>query len=417
MKKIGLGRSYLMTSERGEEQDGISLEYDRRLKKPGSIVRGVVKVNDQTVRQKGIEEVTIELIGRVKAAVVISSRDGDTVYKEQHVFLQRKLTLWRVSDLPPKENNSIRTLPFAFDLPLDDPNMPPSYSCQAGKSAGSVGYFVKIIARKSAWYKFKLQIYAPFPFRPFDLNPPPALDLARTRYYKKETQMRKGIMFGAQAKVTGFMKLPKATSLTPFQDIPVLIHIHCYSKPLPSSCSSDPSSFNFPLPPTTPDALNLTLQCRITLHAKGKKQSHANDIRAVGGFGDSVWNAGVALPKVERTIGQPRWTTDSPDDEKKPAKEGRWFQEVMFKSSFNLNNCPPSIDTGLLVTQYVLQLKVTFGGIRNVFMMHVDIGNVSSGIYSSDDGSSERGLASRWDLPPFYWEVIDADDDFESDKK
>ncbi|KZT38039.1 hypothetical protein SISSUDRAFT_1062329 [Sistotremastrum suecicum HHB10207 ss-3] len=416
MKKIGLARSYLMTSERGEEQDGISLEYDRRLKKPGSIIRGVVKVDDQTVRQKGIEEVTIELIGRVKSAVVVSSRDGDTVYKEQHVFLHRKLTLWRIADLPSKENNGIRTLPFAFDLPADDPSLPPSYSCQAGKSAGSVGYFVKITARKSAWYKFKLQIYAPFPFRPFDLNPPPALDLARTHHFKKETQMRKGIMFGAQAKVAGFIQLPNAPSFTPFQDIPVLIQIHCYSKPLPSSCSSDPSTFNFPLPPTSPDALNLTLQCRVTLTAKGKTRNHLNDINPVGGFGDSVWNAGVALPRVERVIGQPRWTTDSPDDDKKKAKEGRWFQEVTFKSSFNLNKCPPSIDAGILITQYVLQLKVTFAGMMNVFVMHVDIGNVSSGIYSPEE-SSERGIASRWDLPPFYWEIIDADDDFDSDKK
>ncbi|KZT38032.1 hypothetical protein SISSUDRAFT_1047624 [Sistotremastrum suecicum HHB10207 ss-3] len=417
MKKFGLGRSYLMTSEQGEEQDGISLEYDRRLKKPGSIVRGIVKVNDQTVRQKGIEEVTIELIGRVKAAVVISTGDGDTVYNEQHIFLHRKSTLWRTSDVRPNENNGIRTLPFAFDLPANDPNLPPSYSCRAGKSAGSVGYFIKIVARNSAWYKFKLQIYAPFPFRPFDLNPPPALDLARTHYFKKETQMRKGIMFGAQAKVIGFMKLPRATLLTPFQEIPVLIHLQCYSKPLPSSCSSNPSSFDFPLPPTSPDALSLTLQCCVTLHAKGRTHNHPNNICAVGGFGDSVCNAGVALPKVQCMIGQPQWETDSPNDTKNPAKEGRWFQEVIFKSSFNLNKCPPSIDTGLLTTQYALQLKVTFGGIRNVFIMLVKLGNVSSGIYSFDEESSERGLASRWDLPPFYWEVVDADDDFESDKK
>lgn len=68
MLKIGFGRA-ISGGPSNEGQDGISLDYDKRLKKPGSIVSGVVKLDLGIVGQKGIEDITVELVAIVKTYV------------------------------------------------------------------------------------------------------------------------------------------------------------------------------------------------------------------------------------------------------------------------------------------------------------------------------------------------------------
>ncbi|KZT38042.1 hypothetical protein SISSUDRAFT_1047638 [Sistotremastrum suecicum HHB10207 ss-3] len=246
MQRIGLSRSYITSTGPGRsgEQDGITLEYNRTLKKPGSRVSGSVGLDSGIASQKGVEEVTVGLIGIIKTHVVIQRGEATATYRSRHIFLEESLSLWRRGDNSTSSLDGWCEFPFAFTIPSNAANLPPSYTLHTSRIGGSAQYFIKVTGRKAAWYKFNVRIYSPFPFLPFDDNPPPAWDIARTHTVTREVSMRKGILFRGHAKVEAELTTPDLPSLPLFQDIPMTFCVRTFSKPLPASAALDVSTFS-----------------------------------------------------------------------------------------------------------------------------------------------------------------------------
>ncbi|KZS88967.1 hypothetical protein SISNIDRAFT_489624 [Sistotremastrum niveocremeum HHB9708] len=396
-------------------RDGLSLLYTPSLTHPGSKIDGIVCVDLGVVGQKNVEEVVVELIGVVKTRVMVSTGETVMTFYGKNEFLSQSLSIWRSSDHPSPSNEVVQ-YPFSFTIPSDH-SLPPSHAFQSSshQAKGSVQYHVKVTGKKAAWYKSNVRLYGPFPFLPFDDNGygngRREMKGVQTRVVREEMSMRKGLLFGGHAKVLVEVSLPDLPSLPRFTPIPISIHITAFSKPLPHSSSSDPSSFTFPLPPTSPSDIEFILLQKTFVNAKGNTEKRTTEFSGVGGFG----KAGKALESVVRVdrgerpdvrVGEVVWI----DEGGGGGKEGRWSQDVTFSSTFELCGSP-SFDMGILEMHYMFELKIAFPGVGNTFKMKIDPRRVSSGISSSD-------LEGRVEIPPAYWDVVDPDDDHEHyDKK
>lgn len=139
-------------------------------------------------------------------------------------------------------------------------------------------------------------------------------------------------------------------SLPLFHPIPLYIRIKCFSKPLPHSESSDPSSFKFPLPPTSTTGLELRLCSHIRISAKGHVRERPLDYGQVAGLGKPEKKSMVGWgQEVQLDVGQPTWVMEG-----ESKKMGRWVQESTFQAPMTLR-CPPSF------LQRTVKLEVSLG--------------------------------------------------------
>ncbi|KZT37566.1 hypothetical protein SISSUDRAFT_1048300 [Sistotremastrum suecicum HHB10207 ss-3] len=421
----GTGTTFasINTAARGTKptpsRDGLSLIYTPSLTHPGSKIDGIVCVDLGVVSQKNVEEVVVELIGVVKTRVMVSTGETVMTFYGKNEFLSQSLSIYRSSDNVPPSSEVVQ-YPFSFTIPSDH-SLPPSHAFQSSshQAKGSVQYHVKVTGKKAAWYKSNVRLYGPFPFLPFDDGNGVGrreMKGVQTRVLREEMSMRKGLLFGGHAKVLVEVSLPDLPSLPLFTSTPISIRLQTFSKPLPHSSSSDPSSFTFPLPPTSASDIDFILLQKTFVNAKGNTEKRTTEFSGVGGFG----KAGKGLETVVRvgdgrgggegkprvTVGEVIWVDEGGGE----GKEGRWSQDVSFDSSFELCGSP-SFDMGILEMHYMFELKIAFPGVGNTFKMKIDPRRVSSGISSTD-------LIGKVEIPPAYWDVVDPDDDHEHyDKK
>ncbi|KZT38622.1 hypothetical protein SISSUDRAFT_728102 [Sistotremastrum suecicum HHB10207 ss-3] len=266
--------------------------------------------------------------------------------------------------------------------------------------SAAIQYYVMILGKKEAWYKSNVRIVKPFMFLPFDQSSPPSALSSAGRIWKKEIAIKRGVLFGAAGKVEAEVVLPDVPSLPLFHPIPIYIRIKCYSKPLPHTESSDPSSFKFPLPPTTTTGLDLKLCSHIRISAKGHVRERPLDYASVAGLGkpEKKTQAGGWGQDVQVDVGQPTWVMEG-----ESKKMGRWFQESTFQAPMTLR-CPPSFDRRTVRLEYTFELTVPFPGLGNNLTLSVGPVPVSSGIYRDQ---IERAAGELLDLPPTYWEVAE----------
>ncbi|KZT38618.1 hypothetical protein SISSUDRAFT_1128695 [Sistotremastrum suecicum HHB10207 ss-3] len=388
---------------------GITLNFSPSLRTPKSTVEGSVDLDVGKIKERGIVAVTASLVGVLRTSANLRSINDRVAPKsasEWRTLVNLRTTLWQLDTNIDDDNadpSSMRLLniPFSFTMP-DDPDLPPSFDQLTDNGSASIKYYIQIVGKLKAWYKLNIWINRPFTFVPFDDTPPPSILGANTRTWREEVSIRRSLFGGRQAKVEVELILPDLPSLPLYQPIPIQLHIHCYSKPLPQSSSSDPSTFQFPKPPTSAHDISLRLYSFAGVTAETYYATGHEDRGLVAGFGvqdkkalKQGWNDNVTVD-----VSPPIWILEG--DSK---KEGRWTQEVTFNSLMTLQ-CPPSFKHGLVHTSYHLQALVPFPGLGNNVLLKTSSLKISSGLYR--DGEREHDANLTLDLPPSYWEVSEA---------
>lgn len=272
----------------------------------------------------------------------------------REILLDFKETIWD-SKAAPMPHHVVQSrfirCPFAFHFP--NHQLPPSYHSVAVSMSAAVRYFIRVTGRLKGWKLAgirhpHIRVVQAFPFVPFDDFPPPApLEYMPVARHATEIPVRKGIMGGygnveAEVRVPtspipstqdGFQVfLPAVQSFPLFTDIPITIHIKCFSKEMPHSHSMNSSHYTFPLPPSTPTAVELDLirTCHYDI------SEHSSNLGSVGGFGKMHAATKGVQSHMHTDIGPPCWIQHPG-----VKHEGRWWQEVTFKSNI-VFRCSPS---------------------------------------------------------------------------
>lgn len=169
--------------------------------------------------------------------------------------------------------------------------------------------------------------------------------------------------------------MPDLPSLPLFHPLSLIIRLKCYSKPLPSSSSTHPQKFKFPLPPTTTSGLSFDLACQATVSTspghtreriipyesmmagfENSQRQEWEDADSCGGGGSSSLRAlesGDWRKNASVDVDAPVWIPGGPGSDL-PASEGRWSQKVTYQTSVVLR-CPPTFESRLLKTAVSLQ--------------------------------------------------------------
>ncbi|KZS88690.1 hypothetical protein SISNIDRAFT_255852 [Sistotremastrum niveocremeum HHB9708] len=223
------------------------------------------------------------------------------------------------------------------------------------------------------------------------------------RTWKGGSNPTKVAMFGEKkvGEVQVGLSVPSLPSFPLSQEIPISIEITCFSPYMSANESNNPSSFKFPLPPTTAQDLELKLFRRVVaVVGKMKHRMHRRiDLGPVAGFGKKESTGFKSL--VHADVGAPEWIVR--EDNK---KEGRWRQTVQFQSSLFFD-CSPTFEHENLSIRYMLDLKVPFPGIGNNLELSATLPPITSGIIANID--IPDGFNKKLDLHPSYFERVPVD--------
>ncbi|KZS88687.1 hypothetical protein SISNIDRAFT_489929 [Sistotremastrum niveocremeum HHB9708] len=383
--------------------DVFSLEMDDDLRIPGSMVSGFVDINLSRAFEKKVKEVSVMLVGEVTTRVSQTGFDTSTSEEERKSFIEQRTSLWELEKSPPpfssSSDSNILSIPFAFEIP--DESLPPSFWCSTAEGCAFVKYFVKVTAFRDAWYNSNVSISRPFPFTPFDdsvLLTDSAISCAARGKHTAQKLMRKGALFGGRGKVEVDFFVPGLPVMPQLQSIPVTVAIRCFSKPLSSSHSKDPSKFTFPKPPACPREIALYLTCVCDIRAQHYEVTSIASQKPIGCFGKPAKRLpdDALAERVRVAVEEPVWYPDEQN-----SKEGRWGQAVELSTEVVLC-CSSSFDVDILKVNYQLDLKISFDGFDNELEMTIPLGPVSSGLYRDQP----HDHLPKLDLPPGYWEVV-----------
>ncbi|KZS88682.1 hypothetical protein SISNIDRAFT_255761 [Sistotremastrum niveocremeum HHB9708] len=203
--------------------------------------------------------------------------------------------------------------------------------------SAAVRYFVRVTGRLKGWKLSgithpHIRVVQAFPFVPFDDLPPRApLEYMPVARHATEIPVRKGIM-GGYGNVEAEVFLPAVECFPLFTDIPITVHVKCFSKEMPHSHGANSSHFTFPLPPSTPNAVELDLirTCHYDI------SEHSSNLGSVGGFGKMHPATNGPASHIQTDIGPPTWLQHHG-----LKHEGRWWQEVTFRSNI-VFRCSPT---------------------------------------------------------------------------
>ncbi|KZS88569.1 hypothetical protein SISNIDRAFT_552506 [Sistotremastrum niveocremeum HHB9708] len=408
---------------------GISLEFDSSVRTPESDISGTVKIDLSRVKDRGITEINVSMIGELRTAVylkspktasavtTVESRQGG----ERLTLVNHKINIWKTEtfDGPSlaRAVGGILPLPFSFRLSGND-EWPPTFEQVTGEGSASMKYYIKVTGVQKNWYKSNISITRPFNFLPLDQSPPPSISIRPKKVWKKEASIRKGLFVHTAARAEVEVcpsKFTRAIILTPpkvslpgehtfpiCQAIPIDVRVKGISKPYSSKKGSNGTS-GYPLPPTNPEAITLRLFSFTGIRAGAWYTTAKQDKGLVAGFGPppnksfrGEWGKDISVE-----VGTPLWTPESPSQ---IDGEGRWSQEVLFCSSMTIN-CPPCFKHKYLSNSYYLQVIVRFSGLGNDVVFETSLLKITSGIFR------ERVHAQPIDLPvefpPSYGEVLD----------
>ena len=141
-------------------------------------------------------------------------------------------------------------------------------------------------------------------------------------------------------------------ALPVFAPIPFTLTVITHSKSMKRDEKS-PDEPIFPVPPQLPQDVDFRLESDVWLKAKSwDTMRHGEFIAQLGGLGSQGPSSGLVQVNAADKV----WI---PDSEK--TEDGKWKQEVTFKSSFQLN-CAPSFnsETMTVSVRFPLYPKTNF---------------------------------------------------------
>lgn len=299
------------------------------------------------------------------ARSTISQFQGQGTCIRKHVDLMddRRL-LWKNGDTYPPQGTHILRLPFQFKLP---DILPPScdYPCYLAGSQGrgTVGYFVEVVGKRSGLHRSR-KASSVFPVIPWDTAGASVHAGLIVRGWSgnwRETRETKDIRKGfrgerSKVEVTvGYLvtlhtkctehsnqlSLPDVAGLPVQTPVPFTITIVTTTKPMYKTDLASNGSI-FPSPPSRTEDVEFILERTCSINAKKNMELTFDHlfVTYLGGLGPkgkAEHDGGVVVERKENM-----WL---PSTDNRGRKEmGRWRQEIIFKSFFNLT-CIPTFAT------------------------------------------------------------------------
>ncbi|KIJ47894.1 hypothetical protein M422DRAFT_248482 [Sphaerobolus stellatus SS14] len=358
----------------------ISISLPKGLRVPGERVSGILNLNIELAKEKGVDEVTVSLRGEIKTWVTTGNSGNDTnrtTERDKETLFQMTCSLWREGETIPSQEAGIASFPFAFSIP--DGNLPPSFYGGTRENGGAVVYYVHAVGRRRKWYKRNIHVDEIFPCIPSDTGPSVLYSLPSWNggwdMHQNSEKVKKGI-FSHSGLVTAAIILPSMPSIPLFKPIPINLKVTCRSKSLPLSAANNPRSFEYPRNPKVSD-IDFILYSRLTIkHSTQVTRVIEEEIGHQAGFGlpDGVRERDTRGKHVDIAISPPVWTIDKGDPNK-----GYWSEEITFSSLLFLR-CPPPIRTRQLNTTMSLKLVIDFAGLGNKVKVEIPDLSLTSGL-------------------------------------
>ncbi|KIJ47892.1 hypothetical protein M422DRAFT_248480 [Sphaerobolus stellatus SS14] len=296
----------------------ITISLPKGLCVPGEQVSGILNVNVELAKEKGVEELKVSLRGEINTWVTTSDGNNDTTHRDTERLLEMTCTLWKEGDPVPSHTSGIASFPFTFEIPNRE--LPPSFYGGRYDNGGAVIYYVHAVGVRQKWYKINIRVDEIFPFIPFDTSPAAFYPVpswnSEWGVHQNSDKVRKGL-FSHSGLVNAAIILPTMPTIPLFKPIPIKIKVTCRSKPLPISAADDPASFEFPRNPKVSD-VDLTLHQRVKVKQKFATQVIEDDLGLQAGFGlpENVRERDKWGKNVEVAISLPSWTINKEDPKK-----------------------------------------------------------------------------------------------------
>ncbi|KAI0741772.1 hypothetical protein C8Q80DRAFT_1110257 [Daedaleopsis nitida] len=401
----------------------------------GSTVEGEVEIDFRALQEENIDEVQARFRCVSEAAI-----GGPKAMDAQDAKLVRltgeDTSLWSRGGAYPQPGSHTLRCPFKFTLP---PEVPPSFHYASRSYGANVRYSVTAVGvRKGRRINKRHQVtFAVLPLDKVGARIKAAGETHGWKKFNREERIRKGL-FGEYSKVEVELALADIPVLPIFSTIPYSISVTTTSPPLSrSKANALPADKPvFPPVPASPHDMEFKLNRRLKLTASGTIHEPTMDVASFLGGKEGerasapieadvpgrLWVplASATEDTYKETESEKGQVGERGSEAADPNAMGMWVQRATYRSTFRLT-CAPSFAVENIRCSYKLVVKVPFPGVGNDLKLEVPV-TVTSGIVRTlapeqpeQSDPSRDALPPNLDLPPAYWEAVDAD--YEIDEK